>query len=183
MMIERIRREHGYMVRLLAILRKKLIQLKSEEPINYTLLKDIVDYLCDHSEKTHHPKEDLIYHYFIDKYGEQDKISNLEAEHIVLSKTTHEFLDVVEMVLQDAVVPLDVFAQQLETFIQEQKRHLDLEEREVLPLINKTFSTSDWQYLEKKWGTQEDDPVFGETIADKYKQLAARVKQTDEECI
>lgn len=182
MMIERIRREHGYMVRLLAILKKKLDQLKHEEPINYCILKEVVDYLCDHSERTHHPKEDLIYHYFVEKYGDQHQISNLESEHVRLSASTHEFLSVVDMILQDAVVPLDMFAEQLEKFIQDQKRHLDLEEREILPLIQSTLSTSDWQYLEKQWGIQEEDPVFGETIADKYKQLASLVKQTEKEC-
>jgi hemerythrin-like domain-containing protein len=85
------------------------------------------------------------------------------------------------MILQDAVVPLDFFAQQLDTFIQDQKRHLDFEEREILPLIQSTFTTSDWQYLEKQWGIQEEDPVFGETIADKYKQLSSLVKQTEKE--
>ncbi|GAD80712.1 hemerythrin domain-containing protein [Vibrio ezurae] len=181
MMIERIQREHDYMVRMLAILKRKLKQVKSEEPINYSLLKEIVDYFCEHSERTHHPKEDLIYQYFNDKYGADDKISNLEAEHIALSKTTHEFLDMVDMILQDAVVPLDIFADQLDTFIRSQKLHLDLEEHEILPLINKTLTTTDWQHLETQWGEQEDDPVFGETIADRYKQLADRIKQTEEE--
>ncbi|CAM4130789.1 MULTISPECIES: hemerythrin domain-containing protein [Vibrio] len=181
MMIERIQREHDYMIRLLAILKRKLKQVKREEPINYSLLKEIVDYLCEHSERTHHPKEDLIYHYFNENYGKDETISNLEAEHIALSKTTHEFLDMVDMILQDAVVPLDIFAEQLNTFIRSQKQHLDLEEHEILPLLNKTLTTADWQYLETKWGDQEDDPVFGETIADKYKQLADRVKQVDKE--
>lgn len=183
MMIERIHREHGYMVRLLAILKKKLTRLQNEEPVNYTLLKEVVDYLCDHSERTHHPKEDLIYHYFIEKYGDQHHMSNLEAEHIELSKTTHDFLNVVEMILQDAVVPSEIFTEQLGNFIQQQKRHLDLEEREILPLIDDTFTTKDWQFVETQWGAQEDDPVFGETIADRYKQLAERLKQTEQECI
>ncbi len=42
MMMERIRREHSYMVRLLSILRHKLDLVKSEQPINYSLLKEIV---------------------------------------------------------------------------------------------------------------------------------------------
>lgn len=51
MMIERIRREHGYMVRLLAILRHKLNEIKEENAINYSLVSEIVDYLSNHSEK------------------------------------------------------------------------------------------------------------------------------------
>ncbi|WP_261816677.1 hemerythrin domain-containing protein [Vibrio gallicus] len=179
MLLERIHREHGYMVRLLAILNKKLAHLRAEEPINYSLVKEVADYLCDHSERTHHPKEDLIYHYYIEKYGEQQQIQNLELEHVALAKLTHEFLDVVEMILNDAVVPFDVFANQLEGFIRRQKQHLDLEEQQIIPLIKQTFTTSDWQYLEQHWGAQEEDPVFGDTIADRYKQLATRLKETD----
>lgn len=57
MMIERIRREHGYMVRLLAILRHKLNEIKQENAINYALVSEIVDYLSNHSEKIHHLKK------------------------------------------------------------------------------------------------------------------------------
>ncbi|NTJ37936.1 hemerythrin domain-containing protein, partial [Vibrio vulnificus] len=61
MMIERIRREHGYIVRMLAILRHKVELLKNEQPINYSLVAEIVSYLSDHAEKVHHPKEDILY--------------------------------------------------------------------------------------------------------------------------
>ncbi|MFC5076634.1 Hemerythrin HHE cation binding domain protein [Vibrio thalassae] len=179
MMIERIRREHGYMVRLLAILNRKLHLLESEQPINYNIVKEIVDYLANHSEKIHHPKEDILYRYFIDKYGAQEPVENLESDHLELSEKTHDFLDVVEMILQDSVVPQQVFTSRLSLFIQDQKRHLDFEEQAVLPLIEKRFTTQDWQAVESQWTVVEDDPVFGDTIADRYKQLAARVRQNE----
>ena len=87
------------------------------------------------------------------------------------------------MILQDAVVPQDLFVQQLEDFILTQKRHLDLEEKSILPLINKRFTLHDWQAVEKRWSVTEDDPVFGDTIAEQYQQLAQRVRQVDQECV
>jgi hemerythrin-like domain-containing protein len=176
MMIERIRREHGYMTRLLAILKRKLHRLQNEQSVNYSLIKEIVDYLCSHSEAAHHPKEDLIYRYYMQKYGEVEYIADLEADHKHLSEQTHEFLGVIEMILQDVIVPQDVFISQLSDFIVEQRRHLEFEEREILPLINQTFTVEDWQYVEGQWTQNEDDPVFGETIADRYKQLALLVR-------
>lgn len=181
MMLERIRREHGYMVRLLAILSTKLIALRQEQPVNYSLLREVVDYLSCHSEKTHHPKEDIIYLYYLEHYRDSGAIANLELEHKTLSVMTHDFLATVDMILQDAVVPLDVFADQLEEFITQQRQHLELEEREVLPLIAEAFTAQDWQAVEQQWQAEEDDPVFGDTIADRYKQLAARVKATEAE--
>lgn len=182
MMIERIRREHGYMARLLAILRSKLHQLKNEQGVNYTLLREIVDYLGSHSETVHHPKEDIIYRYYIEHYGQQNEIENLEKEHSELSAITHDFLDIVDMILQDAVVPQHVFIEQLEAFISSQKQHLELEEQSILPLISQTFTIADWQAVEAQWSQSEDDPVFGETIAEQYQQLAQRVRQTASEC-
>jgi len=181
MMIERIRREHGYMTRLLALLRKQHQRLQSEDKVNYSLIKEIVYYLSSHSEAVHHPKEDLIYHYYIEKYGDDKHISDLAVDHVTLSEKTDQFLDIVVMVLQDAVVPQEVFMDQLSDFIVSQKQHLEMEEKEIIPLINKTFVAEDWLYIESQWTKNEDDPVFGETISEEYKQLAAQVRQDKQE--
>tara|TARA_Y100001956_G_scaffold25730_1_gene25496 strand:+ start:1171 stop:1722 length:552 start_codon:yes stop_codon:yes gene_type:complete len=183
MMIERIRREHGYMVRLLAVLKQKISQLENEQAINYSLLHEIVAYLAEHSERVHHPKEDIIYQYYLDKFGHLESIENLEAEHKELSEKTHAFLSTVEMILQDAVVPQDIFLDQLKEFVSSQRQHLDMEERSVLPIILRNFTVKDWQAVEEKWSVNEDDPVFGDTIAEQYRQLAIRVRQNEMEAL
>jgi hemerythrin-like domain-containing protein len=165
------------MSRLLAILRRKLVQLEDEKSINYGLVKEIIDYLSSHSEAVHHPKEDLIYHYYIEKYGQKEGVTNLEEDHKILADRTHEFLDLIEMVLQDAVVPQDIIITQLSDFIKAQKTHLDMEEKEIIPLILATFSAEDWEHVESQWNNSDDDPVFGDTIAQRYKHLANRVRQ------
>ncbi|EEX42862.1 hypothetical protein VFA_000412 [Vibrio furnissii CIP 102972] len=170
------------MTRLLAILRDKLKLLKSEQAINYTLVKEIVDYLGSHSETVHHPKEDIIYRYYMAHYGELQTVADLEKEHVTLSEQTHAFLDIVEMILQDAVVPQAVIIEKLEAFIDAQRRHLEMEEQSILPLINRTFTVSDWQNVESQWNENEDDPVFGETIAERFAQLARRVRKSESEC-
>lgn len=183
MMIERIRREHGYMVRLLAMLKDKISQLENEQAINYSLLHEIVAYLAEHSERVHHPKEDIIYQYYLEKFGHLESIENLEAEHKQLSEKTHEFLATVEMILQDAVVPQELFLNQLREFVATQYKHLDMEERSVLPVILRNFSVKDWQAVEAQWSVNEEDPVFGDTIAEQYRQLASRVRQNETEAL
>ena len=181
-MIERIRREHGYMVRLLTLLNNKLIMLKSERQVNYIVLKELVDYLASHSEKIHHPKEDILYHHYINHYGHHYEIDNLELEHQALSEKTQAFLELMEMILQDAVIPRDMFIEQLEDFLAAQKSHLEMEEQQIFPFLLEIFTVKDWQAVEDRWSLAEEDPVFGETIAEQYAQLAARVKQTENEC-
>ncbi|WP_286295585.1 hemerythrin domain-containing protein [Vibrio apostichopi] len=183
MMIERIRREHGYMARLLAILKNKLECLKQERDINYSLIAEVVHYLMNHSDKVHHPKEDIIYRYYLKQYGSDQVIEDLELEHQLLSEKTADFLGLVDMILQDAVVPQQFFIEQLEGFVSVQKKHMELEERFIIPKIVEAFTVQDWQEVESQWQLPEDDPVFGQTIADQYKQLADRVRQSEGECV
>jgi len=184
MMLEQIKREHGYIVRLLSILANKVELLKQEKSVNYSLIKEIVDYLSEHAEKEHHPKEDILYHYYLEHYGNKQEMENLEFEHKLLECKTHAFLNIVDMILQDAVVPHHMFLEQLEQFMSSQRQHLDLEEKTILPMIHQRFSVQDWQAVEQLYtGTNEDDPVFGETIAERYSQLAERVRQTELECV
>ena len=107
----------------------------------------------------------------------------MEQEHELLSDKTHAFLNTVEMILQDAVVPRHIFVDQLDEFIKVQKRHLEFEERSILPLIEKSFNLHDWQEVEKRWNVGEDDPVFGDTIAEEYQQIAKRVRQGERESV
>jgi len=101
---------------------------------------------------------------------------------MVLSEQTHAFLNIIEMILQDAVVPQEVIIEKLESFISAQRRHLEMEEQSILPLINRTFTVADWQKVESQWNENEDDPVFGETIAERFAQLARRVRKSESEC-
>tara|TARA_B100001057_G_scaffold464824_1_gene520344 strand:- start:722 stop:1273 length:552 start_codon:yes stop_codon:yes gene_type:complete len=183
MMIERIRREHGYMARLLAVLNNKLELLKQEQEINYSLIAEVVHYLMNHSDKVHHPKEDVIYHYYLKQYGSDQAIEDLELEHQLLSEKTVDFLGVVDMILQDAVVPQQVFIDLLESFVKAQRKHMEYEEKQILPMIVQAFRVKDWQKVESQWLQPEDDPVFGDTIADQYRQLADRVRQNEQECV
>ncbi|WP_162047069.1 hemerythrin domain-containing protein [Vibrio taketomensis] len=181
MMIEKIRREHGYMLRLLAILADKKERLQQEQPVNYSLIKEIVDYLSEHAEYAHHPKEDILYHYYQEHYGDKDEMENLEFEHKLLEQKTSCFANTVDMILHDAVVPHQMFIGQLEDFVHSQRQHLELEEKHILPMICDRFSVQDWQQVEQKFSHNDDDPVFGDTIAEKYVQLAQRVRENDME--
>lgn len=174
-MLENIHREHGYINRLLNILQQKLEAIKDGRPVNYCLIKDIVEYLQKHAEECHHPKEDILYRYYQAHYATSEEMQNLEAEHVELAELTHEFSATVEMILMDAVIPLDVFAEKLNTFVKRQKAHLEFEEKHILPLIRRTFTAEDWVAVSEQYQECEYDPLFGEKVAERYRHLAERL--------
>ncbi|CZF79135.1 hemerythrin domain-containing protein [Grimontia marina] len=176
MLVASIHRDHRNISRLLKLLSKKLTAIQQERPVNYSLIKDTVSYLQEYAEKYHHPKEDLIYHYYLQHYPDSEGVARLDDEHEALAGLTAEFADTVDMILMDAVIPLDLFADKLNRFVGCQKEHLDLEEKTILPVLEQTLTTEDWEYLQTQWEEEDIDPLFGEQVADRFKELSAALK-------
>lgn len=175
MMLENIHTEHGYITRLLNILQQKLVAIQQGKEVNYQLIKDIVDYLQKYAECCHHPKEDVLYHYYQTHYADSQEMKDLESEHVALAKLTEAFSETVDMILMDAVIPLDVFAEKLNTFVKRQKAHLEFEEKYILPLIRTTFTAEDWVAVSAQYEEQAD-PLFGDQVSERYRGLSERLK-------
>ncbi|GAB6261482.1 hemerythrin domain-containing protein [Photobacterium sp. CCB-ST2H9] len=176
MLLDSIHTEHGYISRLLRLLRTKLTAIREGHEVNYQLIRDIVTYLQNQAEHYHHPKEDVIYHYYINHYGNEQRILDLEAEHLELAALTAEFAETVDMILMDAVIPLDVFADKLNVFVERQKQHLEMEEKQVFPAIRKRFTSADWAAVESEYQDCLSDPLFGQEVSAQYRELARRLE-------
>ncbi|MDX1303332.1 hemerythrin domain-containing protein [Photobacterium sp.] len=175
MILEIIHTEHGYINRLLKVLQQKLASIKNGQSVDYSLIKDIVDYLHNYAQCCHHPKEDILYHYYQSHYDKNDDMKSLELEHQELAQLTSEFSETVDMILMDAVIPLDVFAEKLNTFVTRQKAHLEFEEKQVFPLIRRHFTAKDWVAVSAEYQGEYSDPLFGDQVADRYLKLSKRL--------
>ncbi|EAS42315.1 cation-binding protein [Photobacterium profundum] len=177
MMLDSIHTEHGYINRLLNILQQKLDAIENGRTVNYSLIKDIVEYLQQYAEHCHHPKEDILYHYYQSHYAKNGDMQSLEQEHHQLAQLTAEFADTVEMVLMDAVIPLDIFAEKLNVFVVRQKAHLEFEEKNIFPLIRRDFTAEDWVAVSKELQVYQDDPLFGEHVDARYQKLSEHISK------
>jgi len=178
-MIESIHRDHKNIMQLLRVLRNKIELLKQDEKVNYQLIKSIMVYLKNYSDKYHHPMEDLIYGYYLKYRVVTDQVANrLSDEHKQIKLITGELNDMVEMILLDAIVPKDLFIEKLTTFVSKQTDHLHYEEQEILPAIKSSLSPDDWENLNQQWKHHEyADPLFGDKISEEFKALAEYINQ------
>ena len=55
-MLSSLHKDHLNITRLLTLLKQKLAAIRNEQPVSYFLLRDVVDYLREVSDKYHHPK-------------------------------------------------------------------------------------------------------------------------------
>lgn len=184
MVLAQIRQDHANIARLLLVLEQKLKILRQDgRTINYQLMLDVIEYLQNYADRYHHPLEDAIYRYYLEHQGQaSDSINRLEEEHIKLKHKTSELRDIVDMILLDAIVPQDEFINRLEEFINLQSSHLSYEEAHILPQLERELNESDWRQIEQETAVAErDDPLFGAEVAQRYRALAERIRQAEEE--
>lgn len=169
------------MSRLLKILRKKIELLEKDEMIDFRLVKTIITYLKNYSDKYHHPMEDFIYDYYLNNFTPPEAVSTrLPQEHKILKKATIELDELLSMILLDAIVPKEQCIKKLSNFVEQQSAHMAYEEQEILPLIEASLSAEDWSRIEQQWQYKEySDPLFGDNVAEQYRKLATIIKQSN----
>ncbi len=174
-MLNELHQEHLNIAKLLDLLRQQLFAIRAEKPVRYRLLKDILGYLSEVADQYHHPQEDLIYDYYPKFRCTDDQVSSrLKAEHERVVSTGQELTAMVDMILMDAVIPLDQLTAKLEAFIVLQQCHMDYEESEVFPLLRTKLTEDDWRHLEQNWRSKKaEDPLFGRVVAERYRDISA----------
>ena len=177
-MLSIIRNDHINMIQLLKILKIKSKLLEKDEEIDFRLIKTIITYLKMYSDKYHHPREDFIYDYYLNNCVADECLNmHLLDEHKLIREATIKIDELLTMILLDAVVSKDQFIEKLDNFIELQLRHINYEEQQVLPAIERTLSTADWFEIGLKWQQQEyHDPLFGDNVSTQYSQLAKIIK-------
>ena len=176
-MLASLHKDHLNIASLLALLKHKLAAIRAEQRVSYALIRDVIDYLREVSDKYHHPKEDLIYDYYL-KYRvvEGETVNRLEAEHVALLEAGAELKEMVEMILMDAVIPLDQFTARLDHFVALQEAHLNYEEGVIFPHLRDSLTEDDWRHLEQNWQNRAiGDPLFGAEVSQHFQALAKRL--------
>ena len=105
------------------------------------------------------------------------KVANrLHEEHARLLDAGTELKEMVEMILMDAVIPLDQFVARLEQFIEQQEAHMNYEEGVIFPHLRDSLTEDDWRHLEQLWQNRAiNDPLFGAEVSQHFQALAKQL--------
>ena len=152
-MLSLIAKDHEKVESLLNVLTEQLAELGSEQQsVNFTLMGEIVSYLRNYIDRYHHPKEDLIYSYYLENYVEDADMPNrLASEHQNLNFLSRELSHSLNMIQLDSVMPFDELTVQLREFVDKQRAHIQYETDIVMPLMAEKFSADDWCHIDHLW--------------------------------
>ena len=184
-MLSLITKDHEKVELLLNVLTEQLAELESEEQgVNFALMDDIVNYLRNYIDRYHHPKEDLIYSYYLEHYVEDADIPNrLASEHQTLNFLSRELSNALNMIQLDSVMPFDELAVQLRSFVNKQRSHIQYETNVVMPLMAEKFTPDDWCHIEHLWKNGDLQEVKAIAVFNTaYEQLKKRITQAGFTC-
>jgi hemerythrin-like domain-containing protein len=174
-MIDAWHREHARFARLLNLFEAQLAEFHDQGSPDYDLMRDIVHYLHDYADLYHHPREDLAFERLLVRDAQiKPIIYRLLQEHRVIGLTGINLLALLDEVMSDAMVSREQIEAAAATFLAYYRRHLESEERDILPRAAQLLQPLDWQHVAEALPAGPD-PLFDAQIRERYRNLSAQL--------
>ncbi|MCL1091241.1 hemerythrin domain-containing protein [Shewanella profunda] len=172
-MLKRLMHDHKHIAVLLNVLKNKQMKLFEGEAINFSVVRDIVEYMQEYAERSHHPVEDIIYAYYL-AHKANDDIDKLSGEHETVIQASATLMNTLNLILSDIVVAREKLIADFAEYVELQERHMEMEEREIFPLLAKSLTEEDWLAIEKQCRQSLiDDPLFLDREQQAFDELRA----------
>jgi hemerythrin-like domain-containing protein len=143
--IEILRQEHRNIEKLLVVMEQELGVFDRGERPDYEVFAAILEFFEMYPDTCHHPKEDVIYEKF--KARDPDRaasIADLQAEHREGAVRLRRVAQAIDAVLNDQELLRESVDRIVRDFIDNERKHIVLEDEVIFPAIVDTLQPADW---------------------------------------
>ena len=181
MIIERLSREHRNIERLLAVLERELEVFDRGDHPDYELIRAIISYFEVYPELYHHPQEDVVFAKLkIRDPAAAAKVGNLALEHQKGADRLRRVAQAVDSVLADREILRQNVDNIVRDFIEYQRRHVMMEDRDFFPAALNAFGPQDWTEIASAL-TSHEDPLFSEAAEERFDSVRAHILRLEQE--
>jgi len=167
--------EHVYFNRLLSLLQREVDVFHTGERPNYQLMLDIISYLCDYSDKFHHPREDVAFTRLAKRCPDMAlALARLGQEHRVIARAGETLTRLLNEILGDAMVRRAEVEMAAATYLVYYGNHIAKEEEDVLTRAAQALTPDDWEAV-KTAVPAGRDPLFGTDPDERYRELRRQI--------
>lgn len=172
--------DHMRFARLLDFLQQQMTVFHDGQDPDYELMRDVIYYLHHYADRYHHPREDVAFACLVQRDPElKPAINRLLQEHRVMAASGETLLSYLEDILADTVIERATVEAAAATYLVYYRHHLSEEEREVLPRAARFLRPEDWAVVASAIAPAPD-PLFGDDVGERYRELRKRVRSTAE---
>ena len=181
MIIERLSQEHRNIERLLAVLERELEIFDRGDRPDYEVIRAVISYFELYPELYHHPQEDLVFAKLeIRDPAAAAKVGNLALEHQKGAERLRRVAQAVDSVLADREIlrqDVDII---IRDFIEHERRHIMMEDRDFFPAALKALEPQDWTEITTAL-TGHRDPLFSDVAEEGFEMLRAHILRLEQE--
>lgn len=182
-LLEKLHQDHLNLEHLLDLLSGQLDALFAGYEADFDLKIEMLDYIEHYAEQHHHPTENLINQLAFTKPELKDHQAlheRISREHEGLLGLARRFRETLEGIMQGEVLRRDEVEARGREFVALQRQHIDVEEQELFPLLEKSLSEAEWKRLEEEV-PHLDDPVFHRQDYNRFRSLIDYLAQHEAE--
>ena len=173
-MLDRLRVEHGQLLRKLNLLESHYLDMCRGKTPDYSLMQSIIDYIQEYPEQVHHPLEDMIYSILLERVDNAEFVQDLVSEHTQLELVTRELKESLES-FPGCAASKEKLKRQLSQFLVGQRQHIYTEESEVFPLVQSALTKEDWKRLQYMTPIL-DEPICGRRRWSDFERLSRDIE-------
>ena len=167
--------EHAYFGRLLDLMEEQVDVLHTGERPNYELMFDIIYYLRDFSDRSHHPREDAAFACLAQRRPDMAlEFARLRQEHRVIAKAGETLLTLLNESVEGGVIARAEVEVAAATYLVYYRSHIANEDRRVLPLAASFLTPADWEVV-RAAAPVVRDPLFGPDPEERYRELRRQI--------
>jgi len=139
---------------------------------DFQLLSDILDYMAEFPDQMHHPKEEqyLLKALRARRPESEGMLEKVHEEHVEGARMLAELRTKLHAYEDDPQGNAEAFVQAAHAYVAFERRHMALEERELLPLAMRSLKREDWQSIDAAFADNED-PLFGTERRAQFERL------------
>jgi len=143
--IDILRQEHRNIEKLLRVMEQELAVFDRGERPDYEVFGAILEFFKMYPDSCHHPKEDIIYEKFkACDPGRAASVADLQAEHREGAVRLRRVAQAIDNVLNDQELLRESVDQIVRDFIDNERKHIALEDEVIFPAILDTLQPADW---------------------------------------
>ena len=173
--------DHHRLAQLLILLDKQMRALDTDADFDSQLTLGILDYVKHQPDVFHHPLEELIFERVRRRSAElRPVIEKLKEEHLQLARQTRECQKRFVLWSREGELSDRAKASELgKAYVDFQRRHMALEEREFFPHVPEILSESDWKEINNYASVAAPiaDPLFGPTTVERYRNIRNSIQE------
>lgn len=175
--MEELHLDHTHLTKVFNILDQQVELIANNGDPDLFLMADIAHYIQNYPDLIHHPKEDIVFNVFKKRASKGlDIVEQLQADHQSLPNETKELYEILKTTANStSLVSRKELKSKIIHFLKIERKHMNLEEEVLFPLIKETLTEEDWDSIDAA-SEKQSDPLFGEHTECCYENLYKSIK-------